>query len=158
MASACDAIVGGHNQYADMRGHQLLREAIVRSIAARPRMQWVDPDLNVSVTCGATEAMAVSLLAVAGPGDEVVVQVPSYENYRPQILLTGASVKYLVTNPPDWKIEVEALEACFSAKTKAIIINQPNNPTGRVFSAEELMLVATYASRYGSWVLSDEIY
>ena len=156
--AAREAILDGPNQYADMRGSPALRTAIADYYSRIKGMEWVNADDHVTVTCGATEAMAAALLATAGPGDEVVIQEPSYENYPPQALLAGATIKRLSLNPPNWAITQSQLDAAFSPRTKLIILNNPNNPTGRVFTAGELQAVAETCERHNALVLSDEIY
>ncbi|HEY7696825.1 MAG TPA: aminotransferase class I/II-fold pyridoxal phosphate-dependent enzyme, partial [Vicinamibacteria bacterium] len=125
------------NQYAITWGAKKLRDAI----AARFRFAYgmeVDPEREVTVTCGATEAMIATMLALVDPGDEVVVFEPFYENYGPDAILSGATPRYVRLREPDWSLDPKELEAAFSSKTRAIIINTPNNPTGKVFSREEL--------------------
>lgn len=155
---AIRAIQDGPNQYADMRGAPSLRKALASRYAESPGMEWVDADKNVSVTCGATEAMAAALLATAGPGDEVVIQEPTYENYPPQALIAGATIKYLRSQGPDWRITRKALEEAFSSRTRVLVLNGPNNPTGRVYSAEEMAIIRELVLRYQTIVLVDEIY
>jgi len=157
IVAACEAIRLGPNQYADMRGAPALRRAVAAYYRTRG-LDWVDADEHVSITCGSTEAMAASVLAVAGPGDEVVIAQPCYENYPPQALIAGARVRYMNLVPPKWEITRELLDGTFGPDTKVLILNTPNNPTGRVFTRNELQLVAEYACRFDVQVLVDEIY
>jgi len=156
--AALRAITDGPNQYADMRGLPALRQALARQYRESLNMPWVDPDKNVSITCGATEAMAAAILATAGPGDEVIIQEPTYENYPPQALIAGATIRYLSTEAPDWRITRAALERSFTSKTRVLVLNGPNNPTGRVYSSGELELVREFCLRYNTVALVDEIY
>jgi aminotransferase len=156
--AASDAILRGPNQYADMRGLPALREAVALRYRERFQMPWVDPDKHVSITCGTTEGMAAAVLATVGPGDEIVIQEPTYENYPPQAILAGASIRYLVAEAPEWRITRKSLEDAFSKKTRAIILNSPNNPTGRVYSREELELISEFCQRFDTIALADEIY
>jgi aminotransferase len=156
--AACKAILEGPNQYADMRGAPNLRLAVARKYNEKYLMDWVNADDNVTITCGSTEAMVAAILATVGPGEEIIIQEPTYENYPPQALIAGGIIKHLTVNPPNWKITRESLEKVFNNNTKAIILNNPNNPTGRVYSIDELELIAEFALRFDSFVLVDEIY
>jgi aminotransferase len=106
----------------------------------------VDPDLNVTVTCGATEAMASVFMALLNPGDEVIIPEPFYENYGPDAILAGANPVFVPLDQPDWKLNPDSLRKAFNSRTKAIIVNTPHNPTGRVFTREEMSLIASSAS------------
>jgi aminotransferase len=117
----------------------------------------VDPDAQVTVTCGATEAMAAAMLALIDPGDEVVVFEPFYENYGPDAILCGAKPVF-VPLASDKGLDLDRLEAAFSDRTRAIIVNSPNNPTGRVLSREELSAIAALCVRHDVLALTDEIY
>ena len=156
--AATEAILHGSNQYADMRGLPSLRSALAERYRERYGMPWVDADRHVSITCGATEAMAATILATAGPGDEVVIQEPTYENYPPQAMIAGATIRYLAAEAPNWMITRDALEAAFNDRTRVIILNGPNNPTGRVYSQQELELVSEFCQRYDTIAAVDEIY
>lgn len=153
--AALDADV---NQYAITWGARPLREAI----AAKTR-RWagleVDPEREVCVCCGATEAMAATMLALCDPGDEVVVFSPYYENYWPDAVLAGAEPRFVTLHEPDWRVDEAELRGAFGPKTKAIVINTPNkNPTGKVFSRAELTLIAELCQRYDAVAITDEIY
>jgi len=117
-----------------------------------------NPETDITVTCGATEAMIATLKAIINPGDEIIVFEPFYENYGPDSILSGAAPRYVTLNPPDWEFSFEELERTFNKKTKAIIINTPNNPTGKVFSKQELEEIARLCIKWDSYAITDEIY
>ena len=117
-----------------------------------------DPDRNVTVCCGATECMMATMLALVDPGDEVVIFQPFYENYGPDAILSGAKPVWVPLRPPHWTFDPDELRRAFSPRTKAIILNTPNNPTGHVFTREELTLVAELCQEYDAFALADEIY
>jgi aspartate/methionine/tyrosine aminotransferase len=151
------AIADDHNQYPVTWGVPAFREAIA-SQYGRLYGMTVDPDLEVCVTCGSTEAMIAAMLGLLDPGDEVVVFEPYYENYGPDAILSGA-VPHLVTlRPPDWTFDEAELRAAFNDRTRAIIVNSPNNPTGKVYSREELSLIGELCGRYDAIAITDEIY
>lgn len=156
--AACRAIQEGFNQYAVTWGIAPLREAIAEKMRDFNGLSWCDPVEHVTVCCGATECMMATMLAIIDPGDEVVIFQPFYENYGPDALLTGATPKWVNLQGPDWSFDPDELKAAFSDKTKAIIINTPNNPTGKVFTREELQLIADLCIKYDALALSDEIY
>ena len=155
--AARDAIARDVNQYAITWGAPSLRQAIARKFE-RDYGVKVDPETQVCVTCGSTEAMIASMLAVVNPGDEVVVFEPFYENYGPDAVLAGARPKYVRLREPDWLFDRGELAAAFTTKTRAVIINTPHNPTGKVFSYEELKLVADLCQKYNAIAITDEIY
>jgi aminotransferase len=126
------AIDEEYNQYAITHGSPDFRNAIARKARTYNGLEC-DPDRNVTVTCGATEAMIASMLAVINPGDEVIIFEPFYENYGPDTVLAGAEPRYVALRDPDYAIDRAELEAAFSPRTKAIIVNTPHNPTGKVF-------------------------
>ena len=145
------------NQYAITWGAKKLRDAI----CARYRFAYgmeIDPEREVTVTCGSTEAMIATLLALVDPGDEVIVFEPFYENYGPDAILSGAVPRYVTLREPDWSFDPDELDAAFNAKTRAVIINTPNNPTGKVFSRDELMHIARLCQKWGVIAVTDEIY
>jgi aspartate/methionine/tyrosine aminotransferase len=151
------ALDEGYNQYATTWGAPQLRKAI----AAKQSRWWgrtVDPDSEVTVACGATEAMIAALLAAVDPGDEVVVFEPFYENYGPDCILSGAVPRYVALRAPDWSFDEGELRAAFSARTRAIVVNTPHNPTGKVFSREELTLIARLCQEHDAIAITDEIY
>lgn len=155
--AAVDAINADINQYAITWGAKSIRDAIVTKVNAETALD-VDPERELTVTCGATEAMIATLLALINPGDEVVVFEPFYENYGPDAILSGATPRYVPLRPPDWAMDFDELESAFSEKTKAIIINTPNNPTGKVFSDRELEEIARLCRQYDVIAITDEIY
>ena len=155
--AACDAIEADINQYAVTWGARPLREAVSREFTRRHGVA-VDPETQVTVCCGATEAMMATMMATVDPGDEVVVFEPFYENYGPDAILSGAVPRYVTLHEPDWTFDPEALAAVFNNRTRAIIINSPNNPTGKVFSREELTTIAELCERWDVLAITDEIY
>ena len=117
-----------------------------------------DPETEVTVCCGATECMASALLALVNPGDEVIVFEPYYENYGPDAILCGATPRFVRLREPDWAFDPAELEKAFSNRTRAIIINTPNNPTGKVFSRAELERIAALCRQWDVVAITDEIY
>ncbi|MDQ6650177.1 MAG: aminotransferase class I/II-fold pyridoxal phosphate-dependent enzyme [Actinomycetota bacterium] len=157
-AAAKAAIDADVNQYAITWGAKAFRDAIASKVT-RTYPGWVvDPERELCVTCGSTEAMIATLLAVVDPGDEVVVFEPYYENYGPDAILSGAVPRYVSLHQPDWSIDEAELRAAVTDRTRAIIVNTPHNPTGKVFSREELALIAELAQRHDVLVVTDEIY
>ncbi len=153
--AAIDADV---NQYAITWGAKTFRDAIASKVA-RTYPGWdVDPDREVCVTCGSTEAMIATCLALLDPGDEVVIFEPWYENYGPDTILSGAVPRYVTLHEPDWSIDEGELAAAFGPRTRAVIINTPHNPTGKVFRRDELEAIAALCQRWNAWVFTDEIY
>ena len=155
--AACDAIRADVNQYAVTWGARPLREAIAREFERKYRVPVV-ADEQVTVCCGSTEAMIASLMASVDPGDEVIVFEPFYENYGPDAILSGATPRYVTLHEPDWRFDPDELARAFNERTRAIIINTPNNPTGKVFTREELGTIAGLCHRWDVLALSDEIY
>jgi aminotransferase len=153
---AARAIRDDVNQYAITWGARALREAVARKYAAWYGLA-VDPETEITITCGATEAMASALLAIVDPGEEVVVFEPFYENYGPDAILCGARPVY-VPIAPDRPLDLDRLAAAFSPRTRAIVVNTPNNPTGRVLSRAELEAIAALCQRHGAYAVTDEIY
>jgi aminotransferase len=155
--AAIDAISADYNQYAITWGVKPFRDAI----AARYQRSYsleIDPESEVTVVCGATEGMIATLLATTDPGDEIVIFEPFYENYHPDTLLCGARRKLVRLHPPAWDFDPAELRAAFSARTKAIVINTPNNPTGKVFSRDELTYIADLCQEFDALAITDEIY
>ena len=155
--AACQAIQEDVNQYAVTWGAPDLRAAVAREFTRRHDVP-VDPDRQVTVCCGSTEAMIATLLAAVDPGDEVVVFEPFYENYGPDAILSGARARHVRLREPDWSFDPDELAQAFTNRTKAIIINTPNNPTGKVFSRDELVTIASLCQRWGVVAITDEIY
>lgn len=155
--AAVEKIRGDVNQYAITWGTPSLRQAVADKFAAFNKVT-VDPEREITVCCGSTESMIASLMAIVNPGDEVIVFEPFYENYGPDTILCGAVPRYVTLCEPDWHFEEDQLRQAFNQKTKAIIINTPNNPTGKVFSREELGLIAELCMEWGVVAVTDEIY
>ena len=155
--AACTAIHGDINQYAVTWGAPALRLAIAEKYHRWYGME-VDPDREVTVTCGATEAMAAVFLALIDPGDEVIVLEPFYENYGPDAILAGATPVFVPLERPDWRLDPDRLRAAFSPRTKAIIVNTPHNPSGRVLTRAECDLIASLCIEFDAWAITDEIY
>ncbi|MDQ3400958.1 MAG: aminotransferase class I/II-fold pyridoxal phosphate-dependent enzyme [Chloroflexota bacterium] len=151
------AIDGDVNQYAITWGAPSLRRALARTYGELYGMD-VDPERMITVTCGATEAMVSALLAIVDPGDEVVVLEPFYENYGPDAAICGARPVYVPIRHPALRFEEEELRRAFSPRTKAVIVNTPNNPTGRVFDRTELELIAELCQEHDVIAVTDEIY
>jgi len=154
--AAARAIRADINQYAITWGAKRLRDAIAKKYADWYGMA-VNPETELTVTCGATEAMASALLGIVDPGDEVIVFEPFYENYGPDAILCGAKPVF-VPIAPGGALDLDRLRAAFSNKTRAIILCTPNNPTGKVFSRAELDAIAECCRRYDSYAVTDEIY
>jgi aminotransferase len=157
LEAAARALRDGYNQYAITWGAPELRQAIARTASTFNGIP-TDPDANVTVTCGATEAMIATLMAVVNPGDEVVVLAPFYENYGPDTVLSGAVPRYVTLREPDWRLDPEELAAAFTPRTRALILNTPHNPTGKVFSRAELEMIAGQCLRHDALAVTDEIY
>ena len=155
--AACTAIQGGQNQYAPPYGTHALRDAIAADFSRRFGVP-VNPDEQVTVCCGSTEAMMAVMMACIDPGDEVIVFEPFYENYGPGAILAGAQPKYVRLREPDWRFDPDELKRAFSHRTRAIVINSPNNPTGKVFTREELQIIAELCQRFDVLAIADEIY
>jgi aspartate/methionine/tyrosine aminotransferase len=160
--AAQEAVAADVNQYAITWGAKNLRQAIARKLR-----DWqgitVDPETQVTVCCGATEAMISTLLAVCNPGDEVVVFEPFYENYGPDAVLSGAKPRFVKLRPPqtdgaEWTFDERELRAAFHPETKAIIVNTPNNPTGKVFTQAELESIRDLCLQFDVLAITDEIY
>ena len=156
-AAACDAVNADINQYAVTWGTKALREAVAREFTRRHGV-LVDPETQVTVCCGATEAMVATFLATIDPGDEVVVFEPFYENYGPDAILAGAVPRYVTLQEPDWRFDPDVLAESFNERTRAIVINSPNNPTGKVFTRDELATIAALCQKWNVLAITDEIY
>src|SRR3954462_1164373 len=154
-AAAVVAIHDDINQYAVTWGARPLREAVAREFTRRYGLEIV-ADEQVTVCCGTTEAMMSTMMAIIDPGDEVVIFEPFYENYGPDAILSGATPRYVTLHEPDWTFDPAELAAAFSNRTKAIILNTPNNPTGKVFSRLELETIAALCRKWDAIAISDE--
>ena len=151
------AIDADINQYAITWGSKTLRDALAESYAGLYGLT-VDPETMLTVTCGSTEAMVSTLLAIVDPGDEVVVLEPFYENYGPDAAICGATPVFVPLRPPEYTFDPDELRAAFTARTKAIIVNTPNNPSGRIFTRAELELIAELCREHDVIAVTDEIY
>ncbi|HEX5000679.1 MAG TPA: aminotransferase class I/II-fold pyridoxal phosphate-dependent enzyme [Terriglobia bacterium] len=155
--AASDAIFADVNQYAITWGSKKFRDAIAWKTKKFLGID-VDPEREITVSCGSTEGMLDALLAVINPGDEVIVFEPFYENYGPDAIISGAIPRYVQLRRPDWSFDPDELAAAFNNKTKAIIVNTPNNPTGKIFSPEELGAIARLCQKWDVLAITDEIY
>ena len=155
--AAMRAIAEDHNQYPVTWGVPAFRDAIAAKYE-RDYGMMVDPETEICVTCGSTEAMIATMLGVLDAGDEVVIFEPFYENYGPDSILSGAIPRLVTLRAPDWTFDEADLRAAFSDRTRAIVINSPNNPTGKVFSRDELSLIAELCIRHDAIAVTDEIY
>ncbi len=155
--AACEAIRDDINQYAITWGTLRLREALAAKYRTAYGMD-VDPDRHVTVTCGATEAMAAVVLATVDPDDEVLVLEPFYENYGPDAILAEARPVMIPLEAPDFRLDEDRMRAAVSDRTRAIMLNTPNNPTGRVLDSDELEAVRRIALDFNLLVITDEIY
>src|ERR671939_748200 len=154
---AMQAIAEDVNQYAITWGARDFREAIAR------KTNWylgleIDPETEITVTCGSTEGMIAAMMATVDPGEEVIVFEPFYENYGPDAILSDARPRYVSLRAPDWSFDRDELRAAFNEKTKAIIICNPNNPTGKVFTRDEMEFIASLCQEYDALCFTDEIY
>jgi aminotransferase len=155
--AAAEAIADDVNQYAITWGAKDFRDAIAE------KTKWylgldVDPEAEITVTCGSTEGMIAAMMATVDPGEEVVVFEPFYENYAPDAVLSGATPRYVPLRAPDWTFDREELRAAFNERTKAVILCNPNNPTGKVFTREEMEFVASLCREFDALCFTDEIY
>lgn len=155
--AACKAIMDDINQYAITWGARGLREAIAEHAGWHLGLA-VDPESEITVTCGSTEAMLVALLGLINPGDEVILSEPFYENYWPDCILAGATPRFVPLRPPHWRFDPDELAAAFNDRTKAIILCNPNNPAGIVFNQDELEMIADLCRRWNVVAITDEIY
>jgi len=160
--AARQAITDDINQYAITWGAKALRDAVVEKFASTQRVTY-DPEREITICCGSTEAMMSAMMAIINPGDEIVVFEPFYENYGPDAILSGATPRFVKMRPPenensDWSFVERELAAAFGPHTKAIILNTPNNPTGKVFTRAELEFVRDLCVRWNAFCVTDEIY
>jgi len=154
--AAARALRDGSNQYAPSRGLPALRDAVVNHYRRHHGLDLTAE--NVCVTSGATEALAAAIFALVEPGDEVIVMTPAYDAYAPLIRRAGGVVREVALTPPGWRIERAAIEAALSSNTRAIVLNNPHNPTGRLFDADELAAVADVARASDLIVVADEVW
>src|SRR5436305_339315 len=156
-SAAAEAIDADINQYAITWGAKPFRDAIAAKYQRTYGLEF-DPEREITVCCGATEGMIASMMAVLDPGDEVVLFEPFYENYGPDTQLCGAESRYVTLHAPDWSFDRDELRSAFTPRTKAIILNSPNNPTGKVFTRDELESIAGLCQEFDALAISDEIY
>src|SRR2546423_4566819 len=154
---AMQAIADDVNQYAITWGARDFREAIAR------KTKWylgfeIDPETEITVTCGSTEGMIAAMMATVDPGEEVILFEPFYENYAPDAILSDARPRYIPLRAPEWTFDREELRAAFGPRTKAAILCNPNNPTGKVFTREEMEFVASLCREHDALCFTDEIY
>lgn len=152
-----DAMDSGHNQYARSFGVPELNRAIARRFHRDSSLE-VDPDVEVTVTTGCTEAIAATLLGLVNPGDEVILFQPYYDSYRACLAMAGATPRFVTLRPPGFALDEAALRAAFSAKTRAILVNTPHNPTGKTFTLDELRLIAELCREHDAIAITDEVY
>jgi aminotransferase len=155
--AAADAIAADHNQYPITWGVPVFRDAIAAEYRRAYGMD-VDPATEVCVTCGSTEAVMATFLGLLDDGDEVVLFEPFYEAYGPDAILAGAERRFVALRPPDWSFDPEELRSAFGPRTRAVVVNSPHNPTGKVFSREELGLIAELCQEHDTIAVTDEIY
>lgn len=147
----------GPHQYSITCGAKNLREAIAKK-HEKFTGNTTNPDENIVVTCGGTEAMMASMMAITNPGDKVIIFSPFYENYKADAILSGASPIFVKLNPPNFDFDINELENAFKQNPKAIILCNPSNPSGKVFTREELQIIAYFAEKYDTYVVTDEVY
>lgn len=147
----------GPHQYSITCGAKNLREAIAKK-HEKLTGNTTNPDENIVVTCGGTEAMMASMMAITNPGDKVIIFSPFYENYKADAILSGASPIFVKLNPPNFDFDISELENAFKQNPKAIILCNPSNPSGKVFTREELQIIADFAEKYDTYVVTDEVY
>lgn len=155
--AAREAIAADLNQYADSWGWVKLREAIAEKMQ-RDNQIVVDPETEITVCCGATEGLNVALMSLIDPGDRVLIFEPFYENYIPNLVTVGGIPEFIRLQPPQWEVTAEMLEPIFKKGIKAVIINSPANPTGKVWTRTELELIAKLCQQYDVYAITDEIY
>ncbi|MBS5965662.1 MAG: pyridoxal phosphate-dependent aminotransferase [Finegoldia magna] len=147
----------GPHQYSITCGAKNLREAIAKK-HEKLTGNTTNPEENVVVTCGGTEAMMASMMAITNPGDKVIIFSPFYENYKADAILSGAEPIFVKLNPPNFDFDIDELENAFKQNPKAIILCNPSNPSGKVFTREELQIIADFAEKYDTYVVTDEVY
>ena len=154
---AMQAIADDINQYAITWGARDFRQAIARKTLWYLGLE-IDPETEITVTCGSTEGMIAAMMATVDPGEEVVLFEPFYENYAPDAILSDARPRYVPLRAPDWTFDPEELRAAFNERTKAIIVCNPNNPTGKVFTRDEMEFIAALCREHDALCFTDEIY
>ena len=154
---AIRAIQQGNNQYSITWGLPALREAVAKKVFRFASLK-VDPEKEVTITCGSSEAIVASLMALVNPGEKVIVFEPFYENYLPGLTMCGGIPVFVQLRDPNWVLDPSELKKAFSQRPKAVILNTPANPSGKVFSREEMEMVARFCQEVGTYVITDEIY
>jgi aspartate/methionine/tyrosine aminotransferase len=157
VAAARQALDGDYHQYAITWGAPAFRQALAEKQRRFMGIE-IDPDANIVVTCGSTEAMMAAMMTACNPGDKVIIFSPFYENYAPDTILSGAEPIHVPLRPPDFTFDVDELRRAFQQRPKALILCNPSNPTGRVFSRDELQCIADLAQEYDVFVITDEVY
>lgn len=155
--SACAALRSGENQYARSMGHLTLARAVSARVQATHGLCY-DPEREVVVTSGATEAIASTILALLDPGDEVILLEPFYDSYPACVALAGGVARFTTLRAPRFELDLDELRGLFTPRTRLLVLNTPHNPTGKVYTREELQAIADLAQRHGIVVLSDEVY
>jgi aspartate/methionine/tyrosine aminotransferase len=155
--AAIEAIEADHNQYTITWGLPALRQAVGHMLARRFGIE-ADPESEITITCGVTEAMVAAMLALVDPGDEVVIIEPAHENYLPAVAFAGGTPRYVGLEFPEFELDVASLERVMSSRTRVVVVNSPSNPMGRVFTSTELASLVEVAERHDAVVLTDEIY
>jgi aspartate/methionine/tyrosine aminotransferase len=156
--AAADALFADVNQYAITWGAKPLRDAIAAKTARNYPGWVVDPETQITVTCGATEGMIAAMLAILDPGDEIIVFEPFYENYGPDAILTGATARYVTLHEPDWHFDADEIRSQITPRTRGLVLNSPHNPTGKVFTRAELETIAGICQEFDLVAFTDEIY
>ncbi len=151
------AIQQGHNQYSITWGLPALREAVSGKFLRFAGLS-ADPETEITITCGSSEAIVATLMALVNPGEKVIVFEPFYENYLPGLTLCGGVPEFVRLRDPDWSLDPDELRKAFSARPKALILNTPANPSGKVFTAQEMEMIAGFCREFGTFVITDEIY
>lgn len=157
MSALSNVSFKGPHQYAITWGANNFRESLASKQTRFMNLQ-INPEENIVVTCGSTEAMMVAMMTVCNKGDKVIIFSPFYENYTADTILTGAKPVYVPLNPPDFTFDNDVLEKAFRQKPKAVILCNPSNPTGKVFTFDELSCIARLACKYNTYVITDEVY
>ncbi|MFL7871158.1 MAG: pyridoxal phosphate-dependent aminotransferase [Anaerolineales bacterium] len=155
--AAVNALRSGHNQYGQTWGTPSFRQALAKKQTHFMGIE-LEPDVHITATCGGTEAMLAAFMTVVNPGDKVIVFSPVYENYIPDSILSGAQPIYVPLHPPEFSLDPSELRAAFESGSRALILCNPSNPTGKVFSLEELQIIAGLAQEFDAYVITDEVY
>lgn len=156
-AALAKAAMEGPHQYSITFGAKNLRDAVAKKQSAAIGRE-INPETEIVITCGSTEAMMAAMMTVCNPGDKVIVFSPFYENYAVDAVLAGADPIYVALTPPEYHFDPEQLEQAFRQNVKAIIVCNPSNPCGKVFSKEELLLIGRFAEQYDAFIITDEVY